>query len=146
MTFYELYGWRGLIERERDLTHRDRFPSTPGQLFPLFHVFAAAAPFAGGSVCAVEVSDPFRVEALALRNGDAVRLMIANLAETEETIRLTVNGLTGITIEYLDETTYTEAMTDPGFSGRKSHPAMTMGDTLPLPLKPFAVAFIDATM
>ncbi len=146
MTFYELYGWRGLIERERDLTHRDLFPSQPGQLFPLYHVFAAAALSAGGSVCAVEVSDPFQVEALALRKGDAVRLMIANLAETVQEIRVSVNGLTGITIEHLDETTYADAMTDPGFSSRKSQPAMTMGDALPLTLKPFAVAFIDGAM
>ena len=114
LTYYELYGWRGLIERERDLTNRDLFPSDPGQLFPLYHVFAALAPFAGGEVCAVEVSDPFRVEAVAVRRDNRVRLIVANLSEEPQTIQLTANALTGITIEYLDETTYQDAMNRSG--------------------------------
>ncbi|MCC6791289.1 MAG: hypothetical protein IT336_06385, partial [Thermomicrobiales bacterium] len=48
LTYYELQGWRGVQERTDRLSRRGLFPSIPGQLFPLYHIFAAAADFAGG--------------------------------------------------------------------------------------------------
>ncbi|MGD9712653.1 MAG: hypothetical protein AB7V46_11365, partial [Thermomicrobiales bacterium] len=144
LTFYELYGWRGLSERRSDLTRRTLFPSDPGQLFPLFHVFAATAEFAGGSVANVALSDALRLEALALRKDDRVRLLVASFAEEPATFVLSVPGLADASIRHLDEQTYDAAMDDPDFFRRYGSTSINLDEgEVAIELLPFALACID---
>ncbi len=144
LTFYELYGWRGLSERRRDLTRRELFPSEPGQLFPLFHIFAAVADFAGASIASVTIAEPFKLAALALRSGDRVRILVASLVEERSQVSFSVPGLHDTTITLLNETTWDEASSDPGFLRRASGAALAFEDgSATIDLLPFAVACID---
>lgn len=144
MTFYELYGWRGLSERRRDLTRRALFPSDPGQLFPLYHIFAAASDFAGGSIASVTVAEPFTLAALALRSDNRLRILIASLVDERSTVAVQIPGLQDASVTNLDETTWDEAAFDPGFLRRASGAALTIehGSTT-FEMLPFAVACID---
>ena len=69
VTYYELQGWKGLVEAREHLTRRELFPSDPGQLFPVYHVFRALAPFIGGESVWLTAPKPFQAEALAVTQG-----------------------------------------------------------------------------
>ena len=74
MTYFELAGWRGLIEKTEELTRRNLFPSTPGGLFPVFHVFSAISSFGSAQAAIVSSVDPIGQDAIALVAGDRVRI------------------------------------------------------------------------
>lgn len=78
LTYYETTGARGLMETEAGSPWPDRFPSKPGMLFPVYHLFAALA---GAEKIAIpKVSDPAKVAALALFAGEQLTTVIlANL-------------------------------------------------------------------
>lgn len=88
LTYYETTGWRGVMETEQGSSLPDQFPSQPGMLFPLYHLFAALAPFAGGQVFPVAVSDPLQVAALSLMAGDQQCTLLANLTDSEQRVAL----------------------------------------------------------
>jgi len=75
ITYYELTGWRGLLEREKPMQAAD-FRSTVGGSFPLMSVFAGCVGFTHVRPCVS--SDPARFDALLLENDGALRLMVAN--------------------------------------------------------------------
>jgi D-apionolactonase len=139
LTYYELVGWRGLMEREDGLSRRELFPSIPGGLFPLCHVFAAIASFGDAKVVAATLADGLAVEALVMVNGDRVRVLVANLTNEERTIAMDVPGMTGGTFRVLDEVSYETAAADPSYLTATGSPLIGADITLP----PFAIACVD---
>jgi len=99
-TFYETTGWRGLMETELGSPTPTRFPSQPGELFPMFHVFAAIA----GYDRMAPVTGDTRLAALALfRTSGDRRLLLANLTPAPLDIRLAGANPTA-QVSVLDET------------------------------------------
>ena len=143
VTYYELQGWKGLVEAREHLTRRELFPSDPGQLFPVYHVFRALAPFIGGASVWLAAPKPFQAEALAVTKDGKVRVLVANLTEFDQTITLEGLGLVDATLAVLDETTYEAASVDPDFITSSSTPVSLDGGSVALSLKPYAVAFVD---
>ncbi len=88
LTYYETTGWRGVMEQEQGSPLPDLFPSQPGQFFPIYHLFAALAPFAGGQLLPVDVSDPLQVAALSLVAGDRQCTVVANLTDQDQRVAL----------------------------------------------------------
>jgi hypothetical protein len=138
ITYYETSGWRGLMETETGSPLPDKFPSAPGQLFPLFQVFAAVAAFSGLAMS--PVTAPLAVAALTLfdRKGRA-RVLAANLTDTAQPVRFVGLGNSVFKLRCLDETAAGE-----GFRPWSAPPSLAAGDTLGLSLPPYAVASIDA--
>lgn len=132
LTYYELTGWRGLVERREGLTRRNRFPSIPGGLFPIYHVFAAIASFGPADVARVTQADELVVEALALCQDDRVRVLLANLTDSERAIEIAIPGISSASFRLLDDTSYVEAANDPTYLHRA-------GDTLGLEERPAVV-------
>ena len=146
LTYYETTGWRGLIERAEGLTRQGLFPSRPGQLFPLYHVFAAVAKFAGGDVLPVTVADKFGIDALALRSVDRTRVLVASFHDDEREIAVALTGGGSAAVRYLDETMYGVAADDPTFfRGTGGESIEASGGTITMKLRPFAVACLDIT-
>jgi D-apionolactonase len=143
VTYFELLGWKGLIEREEGLTREAVFPSEPGQLFPLYHVFAAASDLTGAQVAAVELSHPLTTEALALVKDGRIRILVANLSEEEREVTVDVPGMKSATVQTLDETTYRQASQNPSFFSQPGSPASSADGLCSIRLRPFAVARID---
>jgi hypothetical protein len=142
-TYYETVGWRGVMERAAGSPVPHKFASRPGGLFPLYHVFAAVAPFAGGQVSHGLSTDPLRVTGLALQKGGAQRLLLANL--TPESQRVDVAGLEGsLRVRCLDETNAEAAMAGAhALDATARQVAVEAGGCLALDLLPYAVAFVD---
>ena len=128
------------------MTRQGLFPSRPGQLFPLYHVFAAVAEFAGAPLLAVTVGDQFGVEALALRSGGRTRVLVASFRDVEREVGVALPSGGGVTVRYLDETTYEAAAVDAEFFRGDGGDAIDVRDgRVRLVMRPFAVACVDVT-
>jgi len=91
VTFYELTGWRGLIEREAGSPLPERFPSEPGTPFPVLGVLRTAARWSGADLLATELADPLAAEALALARGRDTLVLVANLCPHERELTVAVS-------------------------------------------------------
>lgn len=145
-TYYELTGWRGLMERRDHLTRRELFPSDPGQIFPVYHVFRALAPFAGGESVWISTPRPFQSAVLAVKKDRKLRLIIANLTESEQPIALEGVAARDTSIAILDETSYEHAVIDPDWLSTAGAPIELEHGRVMLDSKPYAVAFLDGTL
>ena len=147
LTYYDLVGWRGLREKAAGLTRHELFPSQPGQLFPLYHVFAALAEFAGGDVVGVTLADGLATEALAVANGNRIRILVASFSEQERQITLSPGEVSNLGLRVLDETTYSVASVDPTFfTAIAGDPITAQDGGVTVTLRPFAVACIDGVI
>ena len=145
LMYYELTGWGGLMERKNGLTRRHLFPSVPGGLFPLYHVFAAIESFKWKAVAPVTLADEHTVQASAIRGMDNLRILVANLTNDKREVRVDVPGLLGARFRTLDETTYQMAATDSEFLAQPGEP-LAIDNGFSVTLHPFALACIDGTL
>jgi hypothetical protein len=142
-TYFETTGWRGVMETEAGSPLPDRFRSFPGAVFPLYHVLADVAEFAGGEVILSAASEPLRFDGLALRKDGRVRVLLASFAAEPQ--QVTVSGLRGpARVRLLDATRAEEAMRTPeAFRAAPGELRHSANGTLTIALPPFAVACID---
>jgi hypothetical protein len=143
LTYYETTGRLGVMEREKDPPLHRSFPSMPGCAFPLYHVLADVGEFAGGSVLPWTSGNGLVVEGLGLTKGGRIRILLANLTEKPQKVRLDCPLLKGpVHVKNLDESNVLAAMemagvfrTDPG--------EVATGTPLELELHPYAVVRVD---
>jgi D-apionolactonase len=145
VTYFETTGWRGVMETAAGSALPGQFHSQPGALFPVYHVLTAAGAFAGGQALTVTTGVPLRVAALALRNGDRVCLLVANLTSQSQRVAVQFPPLgTAARVRHLDETTAEAAMHDPAAFHPGGAQLAAHEGQFTLDLKPFAVVRLDA--
>ncbi len=142
-TYYETTGWRGIVETDQGSPLLDRFSSQPGIAFPVYHVFADLAEWRDGDLVAATSSDPLAAEALAIRRGDRLILLLANLGPDEQHVSIEGLGAASGTIRVLDEDSAIRAMAEPAAFRSSSQPTKPSGGRLELDLRPYAVARIE---
>jgi hypothetical protein len=142
-TYFELEGWRGLIEKTDDLTRRELFPSTEGGLFPVWHVFNAVASFGPAQAASVESADVIGQEAVALVAGNRVRMLVANLTNADREITVACGDLENGSVRYLDEATWQDAIREAGLLTGEGEPIATTDGMFRLGLAPYGVAVVD---
>jgi hypothetical protein len=144
-TYYELVGWRGVMEADAGSPLPERFRSAPGAVFPLFHVLADVGAFAGGEVIPSLSSAPLAVMGLALAHDGARRVLLANLTPEPQAVRLAL-GAAQARVRLLDETTAATAARDPeAFHADPGAPLAAENGVLALALRPYAVVRVDAS-
>ena len=102
VTYYETVGWRGVIEREAGSPEPELFPSTSGQQFPLYRVFAELAALKSAEVVCCRSSDPLAAVGLALRKGGETTILVANMTPEPQTVDVEGGprlGLDGYAVE-----------------------------------------------
>jgi hypothetical protein len=111
LTFYETTGWRGVMEREGGSPLPEKFPSQPGAVFPVFHVFAALAGF--GKVFPLRSSQPLTALGLGLVDAEnRKRVLVANLSGGQREVEL--ESCLGVArVRVLDETNVGHAAPKP---------------------------------
>jgi hypothetical protein len=144
LTYYETTGWLGLVETEAGSPMPDRFPSIPGAVFPLYHVFADLAALQGGELVEAHSSDPLTVEALALRSAGRTHLLVANMTHAPQTVVVTPLPPGRVRMRRLDEESALDAMTDPARFRSSGSTEEVRNRELELTLAPYAVVRIDA--
>src|SRR5215217_3021494 len=144
LTYFETTGWRGLIERRDHPLRVGKFHSWPGMVFPIYHVLADVADFQAGQIMPVTLSDGLRVQALALRDGGRVRVILANMTDEPLSISLEIPGAGGATVRRLDDRTVYLAATGPGAFRASAQPISVTNGTVMVDLPPFGLASVDA--
>ncbi|MEZ4561239.1 MAG: hypothetical protein R2853_00675 [Thermomicrobiales bacterium] len=142
VTYFETTGWKGVIERSDHALRVLTFHSWPGMVFPAYHVLADVAEFLGGEVLPVTVSDPLRVQALALRDGSRLRLLLANMRDGDATVTFSMAGLQGAAQRALNAATVFQAASDAG-AFRKAVTAILETGDIRLTLPPFGLVTLD---
>jgi D-apionolactonase len=141
LTYFELVGWRGLMETEAGSGVPARFPSEPGERFPVYHVFRDLAGM-GVRPCPPSPS-PDRVAVLSLitpRGED--RLLLANLTAERQAIRIEGLGGAARVVRSLEDNT--EAG-DPDLGNHLTGEVATAGSRgLSLVLAPYEYVRVDA--
>ena len=139
VTWFETTGWRGLMEVASGAPRPDQFPSTPGAVFPMYHILRAVAGFCrscGGELRPVVLSHPLIIQAAVLESGLCQRWIIANVTGSPQSVTLPVTG----TVRLLDEGAAALAGNDPElFWSTPPTPA----PACPLELPAWSLAFID---
>jgi hypothetical protein len=142
-TYYDLVGWKGLMEREAGSPLPALFPSPPRSVFPLYHVFADLAELTAARVLPVWSSAPLCIDCLAVQSGSLTRLLVANLTEASQTMSLPVMSKSA-RIRMLDQHNVLLAMTDPEAYRMSEIPLQPpAADCLRIDLLPYALACID---
>ena len=143
VTYYETTGWRGVIETDQGSPMPERFPSRPGQAFPMYHVFADVAQWKGAGVLPTNSSQPLVAEALAVRHNDRIHVIVANL--TAQPQQVSIGPFTGeqVRVRLLDPATAPGATTDPASFRSSGTRRPVEGRRAVLSLAPYAVARLD---
>lgn len=145
VTYYETTGWRGVMETEAGSSLPARFPSAPGQIFPLYHLFFDLAGWKSGTIVTCKSTDSLRVIGLAFRNKGGCHLLVANLTAENQTVRLTVPRVCGASCRTLDAGNIFAAMKDPEFFAGAAKLQAMRCDKLALELAPYALSLVDLT-
>lgn len=140
LTCFETTGWRGVMETEAGSPLPQRFHSIPGAVFPLYHVLADVAEFAGGASLAVQSSDPLKVEAILLQKGARQALLVANL--TNEAQTATMTGIASAArLRRLHQYNAAAAMCEPEAFRAQSEPSKPASKEIKL--LPFEIVRLD---
>ena len=145
-TYFETTGWRGIVETDAGSPMPDRFPAGPRTVFPMYHVFADLAEWRDGDLVAATSSAPLAAESLAIRRGDGLLVLVANVSPDERHVTVEGadgSGVRGGRIRVLDEESASGAMADPVAFRSSAQPIATRGGRLELDLRPYAVARIE---
>lgn len=143
VTYFETTGWRGVVERDGGAPD-DRFPSRPGDVYPMFHAFADLAEWRAGTVLAAPSSAPLAVEALAVDDSTGRHVLMARLSPVGG--RVVLAGLPGSSarLRVLDLASAIRAMTDPVRFRTEVVTVPISDGRLELELGPYAVVRVDA--
>jgi hypothetical protein len=143
VTFFELVGWRGLLERDGG-SPMVEFPTAPGMVFPVYDVFAAIAPPRNWMRCAAVTTHPSQVAALALTHEGTMRVLLANVTGSEQ--QVVVDGLDGrnVLVHHIDARTVAGALASPRLSAEGT-PAAGVDGQLTMALAPYEVAVLTTT-
>src|SRR5260370_18112523 len=74
------------MERDTGSALPELFPSAPGMVFPLYHVFADIAEWQDGSILECRSNRPLAVTALAVESQGSLHLLIVNLTGTQQPV------------------------------------------------------------
>ena len=144
LSYFETTGWRGLMETEAGSPLPEKFPSLPGAVFPVYHVFADLAEFPGKQIHLTYSSHPLLIEGLTLVNTRGQRrILVANLSAQIQEAKIKT-GTCKARVRYLDESNAEEAMRNPeSFRAQPGLAAQSVSGKIELELLPFALARID---
>jgi D-apionolactonase len=144
LTCFETTGWRGVMENDGGSQVPEKFPSVPGGVFPLYHVFADFAGFTRATP--VRASDPLRVEAVLLTNEFGQRrLLVANLCDAPQEVSLHLEAREASSRQ-LTSDNVEHAMRDPeAFRAQPGERLALNNGWLAMRLTPHAVLCADLT-
>jgi hypothetical protein len=144
LTYFETTGWRGLMETDAGSALPTAFPSEPGVVFPLYHIFADIAEFGGRQANPTHSSHPLLAEGLTLFDpAKRRRILVANLTGDPQDLKIKTGTCTA-RVRYLDETTIEQAVRRPEEFRREPGATQdSVSGKIELKLLPCAVARVD---
>jgi hypothetical protein len=143
-TYFSTVGGRGIMEARWASGSEGEAGKGSMHVFPLYHVFADVGEFLGGEVLQTHSSNPLNVQALAMRAGDRMSVLIANLTSTRQPVELR-NLPPRLQVREMDGNNMDEAMEDPdGYRSGLKRSVETRDGVLDFELPPYALARFTA--
>ncbi|HKX62190.1 MAG TPA: hypothetical protein VJS65_10105, partial [Verrucomicrobiae bacterium] len=144
LTYFETTGWRGIMETAAGSLLPAKFPSKPGVVFPMYHVFADIAEFGGRQMYPVHSTHPLEADGLTLfASAGRKRILAVNLTRDSQDLKIKTGTCTA-RVRYLDETTAEEAICRPEeFRKRPGKQTESVSGKIELKMEPYAVARVD---
>ncbi len=144
-TYYELVGWKGMMEREEGCEMPYLFPSKAGMVFPMYFVLVWLGEFKGGRAYVAQ-AEPCRAAAVLLELGEKRRLLLANLSAQAESVCVRSLGGEG-RMKLLGMETVGRAVEDPeAYLLSKAGALVTINVENGISLPAYSVACIDLTI
>ena len=148
LTYYEIVGWRGLLERETGSPLPELFPSMPGMVFPLYHVFADIAEWKNYTIVPCSSDQPLTATALAVTSRDedttGLHLLVFNLTADQQRVVIGPLHANSLSLRRLDEQSIREATLTPEIFRQHRQQVKTQEGELVLDLAPYAIIRLDA--
>jgi hypothetical protein len=144
ITYYETTGWRGVVETERGSPMPARFRSSPGTVFPVYHVLSDVCELRGARILPTRSSEPLSAEAIAFERGNTIVILVSSLVPKPQEVLL--DGVPPWTVgrsRRLWEETAPAAMSDPKRFRRMSETLTRGGSPLTVRLEPYEVVRLD---
>ena len=147
LTCYETVGWRGLMETRAGAPMPEHFPSAPGQVFAVYHIFRAIADYQGGHVLPSMTSHALILQSLLLARGHERRLILSNTsAQLQCAVLAWENMPDTLEMRHLDELNRGDWLERPeDFWARPGQMLETRRLSVPVSLLPFATVILDFT-
>jgi hypothetical protein len=144
LTYYETTGWRGLMETDAGSPLPKEFPSEPGAVFPMYHVFADIAEFGAKQIYQTHPTHPLLAEGLTLFDASGRRrILVANLTGDSQDLKIKTGTCTA-RVRYLDENSAEQAARRPEeFRAQPGEQKESISGKIELKLLPYAVARVD---
>jgi hypothetical protein len=144
VTYFETVGWRGVMEGVSESRSGAGFPSRPGMVYPIYHVFADLADRGALQPIAVR---PGRegVTGLAMSNGDRLRVLVANLTAARVMVAIGPLGGRSARVRSLDGASAAMALMAPGRFRLTSDTVVVRAGQVRYPLDPFAYGWLEGS-
>ncbi len=146
VTYYEMCGWRGLVETGRGSRLPAKFRSFPGMVFPVYWVFRFLADAKGAALLETHSERPLRAELLALRDPGRLWLAAVNYQPQEQEVRILPLPGRQVTRLRLNEDTFAEATADPWTFLARMEQIEIASRGLALRLKPYETSLVAARL
>lgn len=146
ITYFETMGWKGIIERREHPLRVKAFHSWQGMTFPVYHILADIGEFARGEILPVSLGDGLRVQALALRDGSRLRVILANMGGDSVSVLLRLPETTGARLRRLDTGSFVQAGSEAAAYRQSWEPTAIRDGTASIELPPHGLATIDAEL
>jgi len=143
ITYYELAGWRGLMETGEGSPLPAKFRSFPGMIYPVYWVFEFLASARDAVLLKVVCDEPLLVEGLAFKQDDRLGVLVANLQPKPQQIHLMPVPGKDAALKRLNEDTLALASTDPDAFLAFSETLVIREQQASLELKPYETAFLE---
>jgi hypothetical protein len=140
LTYFGTAGWRGVVERDEGADAPELFHSSPGDVYPVYHVFRAIAEYHDARSVPVRSSDPLAVVALGRRDGTSSRMLVANVTPDVQRFRIEGGPTASARRRTLDAATVGAATSDPDAWIGSSAAIDAIGE---IELSAYATAVID---
>lgn len=141
-TFYETTGWRGVMERECGSSLPERFPSSPGEAFPLFTLFGQLAGYDRFAPLAISRSS--QLAALAVWDAkNHRRVLLANLTPQTRLVRLVLPSERITTRVWTADNVFRRHGDPDDLSAQSVEPLIYRNGAGILKLPSYAMAFVD---
>ena len=140
VTFYETVGWRGVLECDAGSPVPEKFLSVARGVFPMYHFFADVGEFAGEKILRSVSTRPLAVNAVVLRRELSTSVLMANLTDTKQSVKLTGSLALPHRKRLLDASTAEKAIRDP--EAFRERWVQCFGDE-EIDLPPFAYCRLD---
>ena len=130
VTYFQLSGWLGIMSRQGSPARSGPVAAWPGGVFPTFHVLRDLSGSADAPVLRLTSSLPDAICGVALRTAHGVRVLLGNLSDSVQQVRLSGRTPMHWRGRRLDAGVARAAATDPeGFhaeTGGVQHPELEL--------------------